>query len=68
VPLTVTPVSRAYSFSGVPFTYSMGFGVHKQDRALLQQLNDSIRRIQPKINQVLTAFAVPIVDNAKEAR
>jgi mxaJ protein len=68
VPLTVTPVSRTYTFSGVPFTYSMGFGVHKQDRALLQQLNDSIRRLQPKINRVLTAFAVPIVDTAGEAR
>jgi mxaJ protein len=68
VPLTVTPVSRAYSFAGVPFTYSMGFGVHKQDQALLQQLNDSIRRLQPRINQVLAAFAVPTVDTAKEAR
>ncbi len=26
VPLAVTPVSRAYSFSGIPFTYSIGFG------------------------------------------
>jgi mxaJ protein len=68
VPLTVTPVSRTYTFSGVPFTYSMGFGVHKQDQALLQQLNDSIRRLQPKINRVLTAFAVPIVDTVGEAR
>jgi mxaJ protein len=68
VPLIVTPVSRAYSFAGVPFTYSMGFGVHKQDRALLQELNDSIRRLQPKINQVLTAFAVPAVNTAGEAR
>jgi mxaJ protein len=68
VPLTVTPVSRSYTFSGVPFTYSMGFGVHKQDQALLQQLNDSIRRLQPRINQVLTAFAVPTVDTVKEAR
>jgi mxaJ protein len=68
VPLTVTPVPRAYNFAGVPFTYSMGLGVHTQDRKLLQQLNDSIRRLQPKINQVLTAFAVPTVDTAKEAR
>jgi mxaJ protein len=68
VRLTVTPVSRTYSFSGVPFTYGMGFGVHKQDRALLQQLNDSIRRLQPNINHVLMAFAVPTVDAAEEAR
>ena len=68
VPLTVTPVPGSYSFSGIPFTYSMGFGVHRQDRALLQQLNDSIRKLQPKINQVLTAFAVPTVDASEEAR
>jgi hypothetical protein len=46
----------------------MGFGVHKQDQALLQQLNHSIRRLQPKINRVLAAFAIPIVDTAKEAQ
>jgi mxaJ protein len=68
VPLTVTPVSRSYSFSGVPFTYSMGFGVHKQDRALLQGLNNSIRRLQPKINRVLATYAVPTVETAKEGR
>ena len=68
VPLTLTPVSRSYRFAGVPFTYSMGFGVQKQDQALLQELNVSIRRLQPKINQVLTAFAVPTIDTKKEAR
>jgi mxaJ protein len=68
VPLSVTPVSPAYTFAGVPFTYGMGFGVHKQDQALLQQLNDSIRRLQPKINRALAAFAIPIVDTAKEAQ
>ena len=68
VRLAVTPVSRAYSFSGVPFTYSLGFGLHKQARVLLQQMNDSIRRLQPKINQILAAFAIPTVNVAKEVR
>ncbi len=68
VPLTVTPLSREFSFAGIPFTYSMGFGVHRQDQFLLRQLNDSIRRLQPKINQVLAGFAVPTLDAAKEAR
>jgi mxaJ protein len=68
VPLTVTPVPRGYSFSGIPFTYSLGVGVHKQDQALLQQVNDSIRRLQPRINQILAAFAVPNVNIAKEGR
>jgi mxaJ protein len=68
VPLTVTPVSIFYRFSGIPFTYGIGFAVHNQDQALLQQLNDSIRRLQPKINQVLAAFAVPIVDTQEKTR
>ena len=68
VPLRVTPVSSSYSFSGIPFTYSIGLGVHRQDRALLQQLNGSIRRLQPKINQILAAFAVPTANAAKEVQ
>jgi mxaJ protein len=68
VPLTVTPVSSSYRFSGIPFTYGIGFGVHKQDVVLLQQLNESIRALRPKINQVLAAFAVPIVDTDKVTR
>lgn len=66
--LTVTPVSPAYKFSGVPFTYSIGLGVHSQGRALLQQLNDSNRRLQPRINQILAAFAIPTVNVLKEVR
>jgi mxaJ protein len=68
VSLALTPVSRAYSFSGVPFTYSIGFGLHKQDQTLLQQLNDSVRRLQPKIEEILAAFAIPTVNVAKEVR
>lgn len=68
VPLTITPVPRTFSFSGVPFTYSMGFGVHPRDQVLLQQLNASIRRLQPRINQVLTAYAVLTVPTVEEAR
>jgi mxaJ protein len=68
VPLTVTPVSRGYNFSGIPFTYSIGLGVHQHDQALLQELNRSIRRLQPRINQILAAYAIPTVNAAKEER
>jgi quinoprotein dehydrogenase-associated probable ABC transporter substrate-binding protein len=68
MPLAVTPVSRGYTFSSIPFTYSIGFGVHKQDSLLLQQLDDSIHRLQPDINRILGAFAVPTVETAKELR
>jgi mxaJ protein len=68
VPLDITLVPRDYTFSGVPFTYGMGFGVHKQDGALLQALNSSIQRLRPKINQILASFAVPTVDTGKGAQ
>jgi mxaJ protein len=67
-PLTVTPVPRSYKFSGIPFTYGIGFGVHKQDQALLQQLNESIYRLQPKIDHVLAEFSIPTVSVTEEAR
>ena len=66
VPLTVTPVPRHYSFAGIPFTYSLGLGVHKQDQALLLKINDSLHRLQPQINQILATFSIPRVDAAKE--
>lgn len=63
VPLTVTPVPASYKFAGVPFTYGIGLGVHKQDYALLQQVNDAIRKLQPKIDHVLAGFGVPTMDH-----
>lgn len=65
-PLALTPVSPAYKFSGVPFTYPIGLGVHKEDRALLKQLDDSIARLQPRIDHVLASFNVPILASTKE--
>jgi mxaJ protein len=67
VPLQVRPVSPAYKFAGVPFTYPIGFGVHKQDTALLQQLNESIQRLQPQISRVLAQFSVPTVTSGRQA-
>jgi mxaJ protein len=67
-PLTITPVSSSYRFSGIPFTYGIGFGVHMQDQALLLQLDDSIHRLQPRIDHVLVEFSVPTVSVTKEAR
>jgi mxaJ protein len=61
VPLTVTPVPASYKFVGVPFTYGIGVGVHKQDQVLLEQVNGSIHRLQTKIDHILAQFEVPTV-------
>jgi mxaJ protein len=61
VPLSVSLVAPSYRFAGVPFTYGMGFGVHKNDQKLLQQLNASIKKLQPKIARILAEYSVPTV-------
>jgi quinoprotein dehydrogenase-associated probable ABC transporter substrate-binding protein len=66
-PLTLKPVPPSYKFGGIPFTYSIGFGVHKQDAMLLQQLNHSITKLQPKIYGILASFNVPTVGMSEEA-
>jgi mxaJ protein len=68
VPLIVNLVPNTYKFSGIPFTYAIGFGVHKQDQILLQQLNHSIHRMQPRIDRVLAEFSVPTVSAIQEAQ
>lgn len=68
VPLAVSLVAPSYSFSGVPFTYGMGFGLHKSDQELLQQLNASIKKLQPKIARVLAEYSIPTVRSAEVNR
>lgn len=67
-PLRVTAVPASYQFAGVPFTYSVGFGVHKNDGELLRQLNEAIARRQPQIDGVLASFYVPTVKREPEVQ
>jgi mxaJ protein len=59
LPLTLTPVSPAVDSSGIPFTYSIGMGVHKNDLAMRDQLSRSIVRLQPAIARLLAQRHVP---------
>jgi mxaJ protein len=68
IPLTLTPVSTARDATGIPFTYSIGFGAHKEDTALLRQLNRAIVRLKPGIDHILAAYNVPISTLAEEVR
>ena len=58
-PLAISPIAPGYHFAGIPFTYAISLGVHKQDAALLSQLNASIARMRPQIEQTLAAYHVP---------
>jgi mxaJ protein len=66
-PLTLTPVTSTPDPSGIPFTYQIGFGVHKKDSALLAQMNTAIARLQPRILRVLREYSVPAL-STKEGR
>ena len=66
VPLTLTPVSPARDVSGIPFTYRIGLGVHPRDTDLLRRLNESIARLQPRIDRVLRSYNVPLIPSLAE--
>jgi mxaJ protein len=65
LPLTLTPVSPTVDSSGVPFTYAICMGVHKQDLALRDRLNHSIVHLQPAITRILAQAHVPVLPASK---
>lgn len=60
-PLTLTPVHPLRDSSGIPFAYRIGLGIHKQDVALLRQVNASIAKLQAQIDHVLATYHVPLL-------
>jgi mxaJ protein len=67
LPLALTVVSPRVDSSGVPFTYAITIGVHKQDAALLNAINGAIERCQPQIRAILARYHVPTVRDSEEA-
>ena len=61
LPLTLEPVSPAVDASGIPFTYAIAMGVHKQDIALRDALSTAIARLRPQIGGVLARSHVPML-------
>jgi mxaJ protein len=64
-PVSLTPVSPAMDASGVPFTYSIAFAVHRNDTALLNALNASLARLEPQIRKILAVYHVPLAPELK---
>jgi mxaJ protein len=65
LPLTLTPVAPAADSSGIPFVYSIALAVHKNDAPLLEALNDSLARLGPRIQKILTSYHVPVMPEVK---
>ena len=57
--LALSFVSPAVDRAGIPFVFSIAFGVHKQDTALRDAMNASLTRLEPKIRTILAAYNVP---------
>jgi mxaJ protein len=65
--LSLTPVSPAVDSSGVPLAYSIALAVHRNDTALLTELNASLTRLEPQIQKILAAYHVPMMPETKGA-
>jgi mxaJ protein len=59
LPLLLTTVRPAVDSSGVPFTFDIAVGVHKNDPALRDAVNASLVRVQPQIDGILSRYHVP---------
>jgi mxaJ protein len=67
LPVVLMPVSPSVDSSGVPFTYSIAFAVHRNDTALRDALNASLTRLEPEIHKILAAYHVPVISESRRA-
>jgi mxaJ protein len=61
LPVALTAVSPAMDRTGIPLAFSITMAVHKKDASLLDALNVSLARLQPRIERLLAGYHVPIV-------
>ena len=59
-PLTIAPVSPPRD-GIVPFTFSIAAAVRKNDRALEQRIDASLRRNRAEVNAILASYGVPLI-------
>lgn len=58
--IELRPVSPQVD-SGIPFTFALTAGVHKQDVELRDRINDAIRAKQRVITAILTSYHIPLL-------
>ena len=68
LPLQLTPVSPALDQSGIPFTFAVTVGVHKNDASLRDSINASLTRLHPQIDRILSTYHVPMLPLQENAR
>jgi mxaJ protein len=65
--LELEPVSPQVD-AGIPFTFSLAIGVHKNDAHLRDQLDEAIRARQNAITSILTSYHVPLLPLSEGGR
>jgi mxaJ protein len=68
LPLLLTSVTPAVDSSGIPFTFALTVGVHKQELALRDAIDQSLVRLQPQIDKLLAEYHVPVLALAEGVR
>jgi mxaJ protein len=68
LPVQLHPVSPSVDSSGVPFTFTISFGVHQNDPALRAQIDQALHGLQPQITAILTRYNIPLIPAGKEER
>lgn len=61
VPITVVPLLHEPSY--VPMAFNITMGVRRSDQAWKRQLNGLIEKNRKKIDAILSAYGVPLLDN-----
>jgi mxaJ protein len=59
VPLNIRPVQTWLDGPRWPMVFDISMGVRKDDRALMNELDDSLERHRTEINALLSCFEVP---------
>jgi mxaJ protein len=68
LPLVLTPVSPTVDPTGIPFTFALTVGVHKNDIPLREAIDSAIQHLQPQIDKILAEYHVPTVASPESAR
>ena len=61
VPLAAVPITDTAAFAPLRFEFGMAMGVRKDDRALLEELNEIVERRREDIHALLDEYGVPRV-------
>lgn len=65
-PLEITPVSRSDDPASPPFAYDIAMGVRQRDTAFKTELDEILTRRRADIQEILTAYGMPLLEGADD--